>query len=84
MHDKDNQDILYQKANYFCKSQAPVHITLNNGYWKRGMVVEVRSDFFILDELKEGKIMVFYLEIEKIDRMVLNAQKEVKDGRDNS
>ena len=75
---QDETLLLEHKANIFFKSQQVVHITFKKGFWKRGVIVEVSSDFFMLNERKEGMQPVFFLEIKDI--MQYNERKK---GDDN-
>ena len=66
---KDEDLILLQKKAdaYFVLGEI-VHITFTRGNWKRGIIKEVSADFFILDERVEGKIPIFFQEIEAIEK----------------
>jgi len=64
----ENVEFLKKQVNTFSKKVLPVHITFKDGYWKRGYIIEESSDFFMLNELKEGPMPVFYSEVEKITK----------------
>lgn len=58
--------ILQKKAGAFLTSGNLVHIPYKKGYWKRGTILEVNDDYFMLEERMEGKQPVFFFEIEDI------------------
>jgi len=63
---QEQVQVLMKKADYFYKNSIPVHIKFKENYWKRGLITELSSDFFLLDERMEGKMPIFFLEIEDI------------------
>jgi hypothetical protein len=66
MNEKKENDLLPQKVDYFFSNGVKVHISFNNGFWKRGIIKQISDTFFILDEVLEGEIPVFYQEIKGI------------------
>ncbi len=72
--------LLQQKAKFFKDNDKRVHITFKNPekLWKRGYVIDVRADFFMLweDHLKQ-EIPCFYLETKFIDEFTYPVEKEV-------
>lgn len=63
----ENEQILKKKVDYFYKNNSKVHIKFKKGYWKRGIIQENSSDFFILNETLEGNMPVFFIEISSIE-----------------
>ena len=59
--------LMRQKVNHFFKQKKPIHIKYKKGFWKRGKILEILKDFFVLDEFIEGKKEVFFLEIYDIN-----------------
>jgi len=59
---------LQQKADYFYKNNIIVHVKYRRGFWKRGYITKVSSDFFILKENFDGNIPVFFLELKDIEQ----------------
>jgi len=59
----------YEKAKfYFDKNQA-VHITLTNGNWLNGIILNINKDFLdrlVLVEEKFGEMLVLFDEIKSI------------------
>ena len=70
--DDNNITLLQKQVQYFYDNKTPIHITLKeqtatgNSVWYNGVVYEIGSDFFLFDEFREGRIPVFFLQIEKI------------------
>jgi len=59
--------LFQKKVEYFYTKKLPVHLKFKSGYFKNGNIIEYKDDFFILDEFKDKKLVVFFLELEKID-----------------
>jgi len=79
MNEEDvNVKALEQKATYFYKESIPIHVKFKRGFWKRGYILEVGSDFFMMKEFIEGEMPVFFLEIKDIEKF--NENKEVKEN----
>lgn len=68
----EEAEICEAKANAFFKLSQPVHCKYKNGNWKRGYILEVNADFFLLNEFKDGEVPVFFIELRDIDRYVSN------------
>lgn len=62
------ENVLCRKAQEFLKLKIPVHISFKQNFWKRGIITEVKSDFFILDETIEGTMPIFFQEIKEIKK----------------
>ena len=67
MNEQNEIDILKQKVNIFYKNMTLVHISLKNGFWKRGYITELSADFFMLDETLEGLQPIFFQELKNIE-----------------
>ena len=52
-------------ARYFCENQIVSHITLHSGQFWNGLIKEVSSDFFIIDDNKEGNKVIFFIELKR-------------------
>lgn len=80
----DEIELTKKKVNYFFENNTIVHITYKNKKylkWSRGSIVEVKADFFILDERMKGKMPVFFIEIDCIEPFRTKALKgEGEDG----
>lgn len=59
----DEKELLYIKAKAYCDQKLEVHLTFKDGHWHNGRIISVSSDFFMLDEFKDGKMPVFFLEL---------------------
>lgn len=64
----DKRTMLQKKADAFYVLKEKVHVSYISGHWARGLIVEISSDFFILDENLEGKIPIFFQEIKDISK----------------
>jgi len=59
----------YEKARFYFDKKQPVHITLLNGNWLNGIILNVNEDFkdrLILIEEKFGEMLVLFSEIKSI------------------
>jgi len=66
--------LIKQQINFFYDKQIPVHVTIKEttkdgtNIWYNGIIKNVSSDFFILNEYRDGEIPVFFLQVDKIRR----------------
>lgn len=72
----DNEVILLKKKvdAYYILGDI-VHVSYKSGNWQRGKVIEVNSEFFIIDEILDGKMPIFFEEIKSIEKY-----KQKKEG----
>ena len=68
MQNENDNDLIKKKVDIFFNSATLVHIKFKKGYWKRGLIKEISSDFFMLDERLEGIMPVFFQEIVSIEK----------------
>jgi len=61
--EKQMIEIIKKRVDYFYQQKKAVHIALKTEKWLNGKIIEISDDFFILDDFKEGKQPVFYIEI---------------------
>lgn len=66
---------LQRKSIFFFNSGEKVHVKYKQGYWKRGIINEVAPDFFMLSEVLDGRIPVFYMEIIDIEKFTHDEKK---------
>ena len=64
----DARTIIQKKADAFWVLKEKVHISLTNGNWKRWIIKDIKSDFFILDESLEGNQPIFFVEVRSIEK----------------
>lgn len=78
--DTEAQEILLlqKKASAFHQTDTLVHIPYKRGYWKRGKILKVNADFFILEERLEGQMPVFFIEIKDIQIFTPRAEVRSK------
>ena len=60
---------IYEKARFYFDKKQSVHITLLNGNWLNGIILDVNQDFkdrLVLIEEKFGEMLVLFSEIKSI------------------
>lgn len=65
---EEKMDLYEKKARYFLEQKEEVHATMKSGLFYNGFIVEVSSDFFIIDDRKLGKMPVFFFELKNIEK----------------
>ena len=61
----ETKDTNYERAKIFWKKGLVVHIVKNSGTFYNGIITEVSSDFFFIEDQKEGNKLVFFRELKK-------------------
>jgi len=64
-----NENETYEKAKFYFDKQQAVHITLTNGNWLNGTILNVNKDFMdrlVLVEDKFGEMLILFSEIKSI------------------
>ena len=59
----------YEKARFYFDKKASVHITLTNGNWLNGKILNINEDFMdrlVLVEEKFGEMLILFSEIKSI------------------
>ena len=59
----------YEKARFYFDKKASIHITLTNGNWLNGIILNVNEDFkdrLVLVEEKFGEMLILFTEIKSI------------------
>lgn len=67
MNTNDNET--YEKARFYFDKKKSVHITLLNGNWLNGIILNVNQDFkdrLVLIEEKFGEMLVLFSEMKSI------------------
>lgn len=64
----EQEILLHKKADAYLVLGNAVHVKFKQGHWKRGIIKEVREDFFIIDERLEGQMPIFFQEIISIEK----------------
>lgn len=65
MKDEEMIKMDCMRAKVFCKKKIKVHISLKNGTFYNGLIAEINSNFFFLDDQKEGRQLIFFEELAK-------------------
>jgi len=73
--EQEQVKVLMNKAHYFYKNKIPVHIQFKERYWKRGTITEIGADFFMLQEMLEGLMPIFFLELHDIKQFKTREEK---------
>ncbi len=61
----DKKDMNYDRAKVFCERELKVHISKKSGTYYNGVIVEVKPDFFFIEDQQDGKQLVFFKELGK-------------------
>lgn len=64
--DESDEQILYLTAKFYMENGKLVHVTYKDGTWNNGKIIEVKSDFFMLNDLEDGLIPAFYIKTKYI------------------
>jgi hypothetical protein len=68
MNEVNEEEILIRKKiDAFYLLAKPVHVVLNSGVWKNGVVTDVSETFFLLNERLEGEMPIFFQEVGKVE-----------------
>jgi hypothetical protein len=59
----EQEQKIKEKIKFFLTNKISIHIIQLDGIWKNGSIIEVKANCFVLDELKEGKQLIFYSDI---------------------
>jgi hypothetical protein len=71
----DMIDINYDRAKVFLEKQLKVHVSKRNGSFYNGLITEVSSDFFFIEDQKDGKQLVFFKELNKPIETFMEAER---------
>ena len=63
----DFEEVFKVKSKYFYEKKIPVHIKFKAGYFRNGIILELNSDFLIFDEFREGRMIIFFIEIDRLE-----------------
>lgn len=66
----ENETLLNKEAKVFCEFKQPIHVTYTDDTWNNGLIVEVREEFFMIDDFEDGLIPVFFAKVKKIEKYV--------------
>lgn len=63
-------------AEYFKLNEIKVHVSKTNKIFYNGLITHIGSDFFIIDDIEDGAIMVLFSEL----KIPIEKFKEVGGG----
>jgi len=69
-----------EKINEAFKNSTKIHITLKDRTWRNGYVKEIRCDFFIFEDDKNGEEPIFFLELVKVEPYIQAKKEGDKNG----
>ena len=63
----NDEKMNYEKARVFFATKTPVHIVKKNGTFYNGLIDSISDggDFFFINDFKEGRKLIFFLELNK-------------------
>jgi hypothetical protein len=61
-----DEEILYLTAKFYMESDKLVHVTYKDGTWNNGKIIDVKLEFFMLNDLEDGLMPVFYIKTKYI------------------
>ena len=59
----NNENRNEEIARYFSHNNIKAHIIRNDNIFFNGLIKEVSSDFFIIDDNKDGHMVIFFREL---------------------
>jgi len=62
-------------ARYFCENKIKAHVVRLDGIFFNGLIKEVGSDFFIIDDREDGSKVVFFRELKRA------IEQEMEEGK---
>jgi len=76
MSNEIDVQLMQTKAEFFFNKKKAIHVKYKKGFFKNGNILELSSDFFMLDDFLEGLFPVFYLEIEDIEEYTISQEEK--------
>jgi len=67
--------IIIEKAKYYLSKDLDVHITLDNGFFYNGKILEINDERIILLDIKVGEVYISLFEVNSIEPF---REREVK------
>ena len=77
--DNETKQTMEKKAYFYKDNEIPVHVTKKNGWFHNGIIIDVKYDFFIIVDEKDGAMPIFFLEVVEIEKREL--KEDVKETR---
>ena len=62
-------EVLRTRAKAYFDNNISVHVTQYGGEWLNGEIAKVSKDFFMLQERKKGLMPVFFVDVDKIEKL---------------
>lgn len=64
----ENENEIRRKIEIFFERLIPVHVNLKNDRFYNGLIVELGSDFFVMNDRCNGDVFVLLSEIDWVDK----------------
>ena len=61
----NNEQMNYERAKVFLEKKLIVHISKKDGIYYNGLILEVKSNCFFIDDKEDGRQLVFFEELVK-------------------
>ena len=75
---EDQSNGFRKKLEYFKNSGETCHVVLKSSRWWNGKIVEIGDGYFTLDEVKKGKMPIFFVDIARLDPFNKQDKEETK------
>jgi len=59
----DEINLIKEKIKFFFSNKITIHISLKNDYWYNGDILEISKEYFLFNDKKMGKRLIFYTEL---------------------
>jgi hypothetical protein len=64
----ENENEIRRKIEIFFERKIPVHVCLNSNRFYNGLIMELGSDFLVLNDRCDGDMFIVFSEIDWIDK----------------
>lgn len=61
-------DTIKAKTQFYFERNLMVHVKVNSGSFYNGFIVEISSDFFMINDRRLGHMPVFFMEVKDIEK----------------
>ena len=67
---KEGNEILREQLEFYKKHKIKIHVLKKNSQFYNGFVLEIASDFFIMDDDKLGGMPIHFIEINILEKSI--------------
>ena len=61
--EKQMIEIIRKRVTYFYENNIKVHVSKKTNRWNNGEIISVAEESFILNDLKDGEVVIFFIEV---------------------